>query len=159
MHKFSKDIAAYICKRSGKVDLGELSLDTQMLTVLMELNGQKMIKDIGKDLNITISNLREILNKLYALNLFEIIHKPLPIIGSDLYDYLKEQFSLAVGPLSETIIEDEIHDMGEQLNKMPIHRLSHLVLLLARQIPRAEKRIAFQHVMMGKIKNIYSASL
>ncbi len=40
------------------------------------------------------------------------------------------------------------------LKTIPCHRAAELVDLLARQIPRKEKRIAFQEAMLKKIKEI-----
>jgi hypothetical protein len=67
-------------------------------------------------------------------------------------DYLKAQLSVATGPIAEVLIEDATEDLGARPSEIPRHQVAELIDILSRQIPREEKRVAFQQAMLEKIK-------
>ena len=76
------------------------------------------------------------------------------MIDKEFFDFLKVQLNLAVGPIAEFLIEDEIQELGGEPTKIPIHHAAELVDSLARQVRRKEKRILFQQAMIKKINEI-----
>jgi hypothetical protein len=153
MDLFSDDFSTTILKGSIKSDLGEFSLDSQMLRVLMELNGQKDLASVARSLEMKMGTLKEVILKLDKLKLIE--KKATPMLDNNFLDFLKNQLNMAVGPIAEYLIEDEIQELGGESNTIPIHRAAELVDLLAKQILRKEKRVAFQQAMIKKIKEIH----
>ncbi|MDF1593397.1 MAG: hypothetical protein P1P89_17935 [Desulfobacterales bacterium] len=81
-------------------------------------------------------------------------HRPNSFLDNEFFDYLKMQLSLAVGPIAEYLIEDEIQGFGGDLAKVPRHRAAELADRLSRQIQRQENKIAFQQALVKKIKEI-----
>ena len=148
----SDDFSAMIFKGTVKRDLGEFSLDSRMLRVLMELDGKKDLALVARSLNMNIETLKEILTKLDGLQLIEKVEKIIPMLDKDFFIFLNEQLNEAVGPIAEYLIEDEIQELGMEPTKIPIRRSAELVDLLARQIIRQEKRIVFQQAMIKSIK-------
>ncbi len=153
MDVFAGDISALVLKRSIKGDIDEFSLDGQMLKVLMELDGEKNIKTVAQAINMETEALREVITKLYHIKLVEIVQKKVPLLDKAFFDFLTVQLSIALGPIAEFLVEDEIQEFGYDLTNFPLYRAAELVNLLARQIPRKEKRLAFQQLMVEKIKN------
>ncbi len=151
MDVLSGDISGHVFRRSLKADLGEVSLDRQMLNVMVELDGKKDGAAIAAALNISLASLKQILIKLMNLDLLESVNTTVKTVPTELWDQLKDSLSEAMGPLADVIIDDEVLDMGEHKGGFPFHRLPELVELLARQIPREEKRIVFQQAMIRKI--------
>ena len=154
MDIFSGDFSSLIFKGSIKEDLAEFSLNSLMLKVFMELNGKKDLASIHRSLNINMEELKDVLVKLNELHLIEKVEKVSPILDKHFFDFLKTHLSLAMGPIAEFLIEDEIQELGEKPTKVPCHRAAELVELLARQIPREDKRVPFQQAMVKKIKEI-----
>jgi len=74
------------------------------------------------------------------------------MLNKEFFNFLVAQLSFALGPLAEFLIEEEIREFGDDPAKIPRRRSAELVNLLARQIPRKEKRVAFQQAMVLKIK-------
>ena len=151
---FSGDISAMVLKASIKGNLGEYSLDTHMLKVLMELDGRKNLATVARALNINMATLRKLLMSLDKLSLLEQVESATPMLDNAFYDVLRTQLSVAMGPIAEILIEDEVQDMGLEINRVPQYRAAELVDALARQIPREEKRVAFQQAMVKKLREI-----
>ncbi|MCF8093764.1 MAG: hypothetical protein K9J79_00225 [Desulfobacteraceae bacterium] len=151
---FSGDISRMVLKRTVHADLGEVSLDSQMLQVLMELDGKKNLGQVAQSLNMSMKNLRQIINNLHDLTLCEQAKESMPTLGKDFFDFLSSQLSQAMGPIADVVIEDEISQMGENPESFPAHRAVELVDLLARQILREERKVAFQQSMVKKLREI-----
>lgn len=148
------DISALVFKRSIRGDLGKFSLDSQMLKVLMELDGDKSLNTVSRTINMDMETLREVIIRLNHINLIEKVEKKSFALNKAFFDFLTAQLSLALGPIAEFLIEDEIRELGYDPTNFPFQRTAELVNILARQIPRDEKRLVFQQVMVEKIKKI-----
>lgn len=151
----SDDLYIMVFRRVISDDLGEFSLNSQMLSVLVELNGRKSIGEIGSRVGLNMGTMREVISGLIQLKLIEPIEGAIHMLDRDFFAYLNAQLSLAIGPLAEVLIEDAVSDLGHNPSKFPIHRAAELVDMLAHQIRREEKRIIFQRAMLEKIKEKY----
>jgi hypothetical protein len=154
MQVLAGDISKLVLKRTVRADLGEVSLDSEMLQVLMELDGKNNLGQVARSLNMNMKNLRIILNKLYKLHLCEAARDAISTLGRDFFNYLSAELSRAMGPIADVVIEDEISEMGENQAKFPAHRAAELVDMLARQILREERKVAFQQAMVKKLREI-----
>lgn len=154
MVDLSGDISYLVLKGSVGTDLGEVSLDSQMLQVLMQLDGQKDLATVGRTLNLTMSSLKGIVTRLVDLNLVQELQGAAPILGGDFIRSLSDELSKAMGPIAEVVLEDEIDAMGENPDRIPQHRAAELINRLANQIPREEKRVPFQQSMVNFLKQI-----
>jgi hypothetical protein len=153
MAPFSGDISALVFKGSVKGDLDEFSLDSQMLRVLMSLDGKKNLASVSRSINMNLETLKEVLMRLQKIQLIEKVEAAVPMLNDDFFTFLKNQLSVALGPLAEFLIEDEIQTLSDVPGQLPFHhRAAELVNLLARQIPRQENKIVFQQAMAQKIK-------
>jgi len=152
MDLFSGDLSVLVFRGSVKGDLAEFSLDSQMLKVLLELNGKKNLASVSRAIPMDIGTLRKVITRLNDLQLVEQVEIAIPLLNRDFFDYLTVHLSMALGPIAEFLIEDEIQEFCDDPKKVPIHRAAELVNLLARQVPRKEKRVAFQQAMVQKIK-------
>jgi hypothetical protein len=152
MAPFSGDISALVFKGSVKGDLDEFSLDSQMLRVLMSLDGKKNLASVSRSINMNLETLKEVFIRLHKIQLIEKVEVAVPMLNDDFFTFLKNQLSVALGPIAEFLIEDEIQTLSDVPGQLPFHRAAELVNLLARQIPRPENRVVFQQAMAQKIK-------
>lgn len=148
------DMSNLVLKRVLNSDLGEVSLDSSMLNTLMQIDGVKTLGDISKQLKIDITTLKEVVLRLEKLKLIEADVSTIPTLGDSFFQTLAEELAVAMGPMAEILIEDEIQAMGIDKNNIPVHRGAELVDVLAREIPRDEKRIQFQQKMLKILKNL-----
>ncbi|MHA1509322.1 MAG: hypothetical protein ACTSO6_11530 [Promethearchaeota archaeon] len=152
MDILSGEISSMIFERVVKHDIGDFSLDSQMLSVVTELDGKKSLGIIAKKTGFSMGVMREVVSKLLRLELIEPIEDVVSEVDELFFSYLKEQLSLAVGPIAEIIIEEEITDLGYDPLKFPSKRAAELVDLVSREIQREEKKTLFKQNMIKENK-------
>jgi hypothetical protein len=148
----SARISTMVFKRLLRDDLGDFSLDQRMLTVFMELDGQKNLSDVAQKAGLNMSSMREVISKLLELKLIAKIEEEVFYMDDDFIEYLFGQLSLAVGPIAQVLIEDEIEELGFGVSNFPTHRAAELVDRLSREIRREAKRTVFRRNMINKIQ-------
>jgi len=140
-----------VFKRIKRDDLGEFSLDSQMLNVIMELDGKKTLAAIAEKMGMKMSAMKEAISKLLQLNLIEPVEGAVPMLDKDFFDYLNAQLTTAIGPIAHVLIEDAVIDLDHSVSQFPIHRAAELVDLLAQQIRREDRKADFKQNMIKKI--------
>jgi hypothetical protein len=149
------DVGRLIYKRVLRKDLGEFSLDSRMLNILMELDGKKSLQVLSQRLGMSMAEIRGAMQKLANLHVVERIREPgAAVVPWEFFDYLNAQLSLAVGPIAGILIEDTVVDLGKRISGFPVPLVAELVDLLARQIRRKEKGVAFRQNMVRKMKEM-----
>ena len=152
MDATSGDLSALVFKRVPAQNLGEFSLDGQMLSVLMEVDGRQSVGAIAQKLGMTLGTIRPVVSRLLDLKLIEAGEGSLSVLDAEFLDHLRSRLALAVGPIAEVLIEDAAGDLGYTPERFPTHRAAELVDLLARQIRREEKMTEFKQEMVGMIR-------
>jgi predicted small metal-binding protein len=148
----SAGISTMVFKRLLREDQGDFLLDQKMLTVFMELDGQKNLGAVASKAGLNMSSMREVISKLLQLKLIEKVEENIHFLDNDFIEYLFGQFSLAVGPIAQVLIEDETQDLGFSVSQFPIQRIAELVDRLSREIRRDEKKTEFKRNMINKIR-------
>jgi len=149
----SGGVAGLVFKQSIRGDLGKLSLDGQMLSVLMSFDGKKTLGQVAQQSGITLGAIRPIVARLIKYKLIEPVETQENVVDQDFMAYLVSQLSVAIGPLGGIIVEDGLEDLGYTKTNFPTHRTAELVNLLSQEIQREDKRIQFKQVMLKKIKD------
>lgn len=148
----SSELSAMVFKRVIRQDIGEFPLNHQMLSVFMELDGKAPLGAIARKTGLNMSSMREIIAQLMQNGLVEKEDQKIIMLDKDFFEYLVGQLSLAVGPIAQVLIEDEVENLGYQLSRFPAHRVAELIEKLAREIRREEKKSVFLKVMATKIR-------
>lgn len=148
----SGDLSALVFRRVSARSLGEVSLDGRMLSVLMEVDGRQSAGAIAQKLGMDLGALRPVVNGLLEQRLIEADEKALAVLDVAFLARLKNRLALALGPIAEVLVEDAAEDLGYPPERFPTHRAAELVDLLARQIPREDKRTAFKQEMVDLIR-------
>ena len=140
MNVLAADMSKLVLKRTVRADLGEVSLDSEMLQVLMELDGTKNLGQVAQSLNMNLKQLRLILNRLYKLHLCETAKEAVPKLSKSFFHYLSAELSRAMGPIADVVIEDEIREMENvRLNFQPTAPLSWWICWPVRSSGKREK--------------------
>ena len=151
MNDLTGDIANLVFVRKIDPKAGTLSLDIQLLNVLMLLDGSETMAMVARKLNIRIAELREYLIKLNQLNLIGRSEKAIPAVDNDFFDELEKDLIDIMGPIAGALIDDTINLMRAERNSFPRSRATELVELLASKILIEEKRIKFLEDMKAKM--------
>jgi hypothetical protein len=146
------EVSGVVFRRANRQDLQEFSLDSQMLTVLMQLDGKKSSDVIAEDLGLDMGTMTEITARLLHVQLIEPVQDTISMLDGNFFDFLHNQLSLAIGPIAGVLIEEGLNDLGLDVHRFPKHRAAELVDLLAREIHRDEKRDLFKQSMITKIR-------
>jgi hypothetical protein len=155
MDSYSGDITKLVFRKVLRGDLGEVSLDGQTLTILMQLDGHKSLGQIAQATGMTMIQARACISKLLKLKLIVPAQSSVPEAPlQDFLAFLKRQLALAVGPIAEVLIDDAAEEMGVTIPTLPLARVPEMVEIIAGYIPREEKKLAFQSAMLGKIRQL-----
>jgi predicted transcriptional regulator len=148
----SSELSSMVFKRAVRQDIGEFSLDHQMLSVFMELDGKAPLGAVAQKTGLNMSSMREIIAKLMQNGLVEKVDPKIVMLDKDFFDYLMAHLSLAVGPIAPVLIEDEVENLGYELSRFPGHHVAELIDNLAQEIRRQEKMNVFLKMMATKIR-------
>jgi len=148
----SGGVAGLVFKQAIRGDLGKLSLDGQMLNVLMHFDGKKTLGQVAQDLGIEFSAIRPIVARLVKFKLVERVEAVVNAVDQEFITFLVSQLSVAIGPLGGIVVDDGLEDLGFNKTNFPAHRTAELINLLSQEIQREDKRIQFKQVMLKKIK-------
>ena len=120
----SSEMSSTVFKRIVRDDIGEFPLNHQMLAVFMELDGKAPLSAIAQKTGLNMSTMREIIAKLMQNGLVEKVDREIVTLDKDFFDYLVSHLSLALGPIAQVLIEDEVHNLGYQISRFPGHRVA-----------------------------------
>jgi predicted transcriptional regulator len=148
----SSELSAMVFKRVVRQDLGKFQLDHKMLSVFMELDGKAPLAVVAQKTGMNMSSMRDVIAKLMQNGLVEKADREIVMLDKDFFDYLVAHFSLAVGPIAQVLIEDEVENMGYELSGVPAHRAAELIDTLAQEIRREEKKTVFLKMLATKIR-------
>jgi hypothetical protein len=148
----SGGVTGMVFKPVIRGELGKLSLDGQMLSVLMMMDGKKTLGQVAQQAGINLVDIRQIITKLINLKLVESVVRAVSIVDQEFFDYLVSRMAMALGPLGEIIVEDGLEELGFNKNNFPSLRIAELVNFLSQEIPREDKRIEFKQTMLRKIR-------
>ncbi len=152
MELSSGGVAGLVFKQVIRGDLGKLSLDGQMLSVLMNLDGKKTLGQVAEELGLNLATIRPIVAKLIKFKLLERVELAINAVDQEFISFIISQLSVAIGPLGGIVVEDGLEDLGFTKKNFPTHRTAELINLLSQEIQREDKRIQFKQVMLKKIK-------
>jgi len=148
-----EDISYLVFRPNFKKDATEMSLDGQTLGILMELDGKKEISVVRRALNMDMGTMRAALSRMLELGLVEIVDKSVP---PEFVVFLTKELSKAAGPIAEVLLEDVAIEIGINVSSIPQHRVAELVDALSRYIPSDERKAAFTHSMLNRLKQLKS---
>jgi hypothetical protein len=155
MDNYSGDISSLVFRKVLRGDLGEVSLDGQTLTILMQLDGRKSLGQIAQATGMTMIQARACVSKLLKFKLVVPAQSTVPEAPlQEFLIFLKLQLALAVGPIAEVLVDDAAEEMGVTLATLPLNRAPEMVEIIAGYIPREEKRLGFQSALLGKIRQL-----
>ncbi|MBW1981523.1 MAG: hypothetical protein JRJ12_09890 [Deltaproteobacteria bacterium] len=147
----SRELPGLFFRKVIRDDMGNVSLDPQMMRLLLAIDENKPISQVAKEVGMNLPTLRENLIKLANTGLVEHVEKDGEVLKEEFIHSLKDALTVAVGPMADLLIEEGIDEIGVSQSRISKHLAPELINYLARQIPREDKRIEFQKAMIKKI--------
>lgn len=152
MELSSGGMAGMIFKPAVRVDFGKLSLDGQMLSVLMNLDGKMTLGQVAQKVGISLGDIQPVISQLLNLSLVERVEQAVSVVDPEFMAFTIARMAIAIGPLGEIIVEDGLDDLGFGKTDFPTQRVAELIIVLSQEIQREDKRIEFKQAMLSKIK-------
>lgn len=152
MSASSGGVADLVLKRILKEDIGKLTLNGDMLNVLISLDGKKTLGQVAQQTGMSLVDIRPIVVELAKLKLIAKVEKSADIADQEFFEYITSMLSMAIGPLGEIVVEDGVEDLGYSKQNFPQKKCAELVNLLAQEIQREDKRVEFKERMLTKIR-------
>ena len=152
MDVLSGNISSMVFKQVVTEGTGDITLDSSLLNVFLALNGKKNLGIIAKETGLNMGEIGNAISRLLQLKLTESAAEDILMADDEFFNFLNTQLSLAVGPVAEILIDDEIANMDHGISKFPAFRAAELVEILAMTIEREEKRSVFKLSMVNKLK-------
>lgn len=149
-----EEIASKMFRRLDIDDIGEYSLDDQMLTILMNLDDEKNIGTIAQDTGLPVDITHEALLRLAELKFVESPDDEEAVLDPTFFDTLGTQLALAIGPIARLIVEETVDDLGHTISSFPAVQAAELVNLLSREIQNDEEKGRFKVDMIHIINGI-----
>jgi hypothetical protein len=145
------DLSEKVFKRTNYKMAGEFSLDGQMLSALMELDGKKTVGTVADRMGLDMNAMDSLVSRLLEIKLIEPVGETAAMVDGEFFDHLLHQLSIAVGPIARILIEDGVGDIGHSPSRFPRKHAAELVELLSHDIQREEKRNLFKISMLRYI--------
>ncbi len=142
------DLSLLFFKKSIRVDAGSLTLDSDMIRVLFAVDEDKDMAQVAMETGMDPMMLRSVLSRLLDLGVIEPVAKTVRYMDRAFYDVLRRNLAVAVGPMSDFILEDILADMAISPGRIPVHRAVDLVRKTGEQIPDQNTRTRFEETML-----------
>ena len=152
MDVLSGNISSMVFKQAVTGTVDDITLDSSLLNVLLELDGKKNLGIVAQKTGLNMGELRDAISRLLQLKVVESAAEAILMADEEFFNFLNTQLSFAVGPIAEVLIEDEIVNMDHDILKFPASKAAELVEMLAMTIEREEKRSVFKLNMVNKLK-------
>lgn len=146
------DISNLVFRQVLKNDVGDISIDGQLLGIFLELDGEKDLNAVARKGKLSLGEMRAVISKLLGMEIIELVDKQEAFLDRDFLDYLSRQLAEAVGPIADVLVEDHVAESGFRLSNVPVSQAAVLVDALAREIQREEKKEVFKINMVEKMK-------
>lgn len=147
----TRDFPRLYFRKVIRDDIGRVSMDADMMRLLMVVDENKNVTQIAKESGMKLANLETALSNLIKAGLLERVERVVEYLNDNFLLELKENLTIAIGPMADLIIEDILDEMDLPESEVPKYLGAELIHNLASQIPRKEKRLQFQEVMMAKL--------
>ncbi len=145
-----------IYKLSTTAPPGEVSLKPESWRILAQVNGERTIAEIAQAIGMDEAAATQVALSLYQAGVLEISQgKVAPTratVDGSFFDQVTQRLAVAMGPLAEIVIDEEIENLGESRKEFPRERIPDLVERVSQAILDDAKRIRFQQAMLETIR-------
>ena len=146
------EMAQMIFKQSLPDGFFEFKCTTHMLKILVALDGSSNLAAIVQKTGLPQKGAEEALLQLLQLKLVTTARGNGVFLDESFLEFLKTQPSAAVGPIAEFLAEDAAKDLGHDILSFPAVKAADLVMALAKDIQREDKKLIFKQQMIARIK-------
>lgn len=147
-----QELSEMVFRKSENVNISDLSLDIKMQNIYWAMDGSRDLKTVAREDAYDLEELTANVQNLLKMGLLETSQVMPGVVDKETLDMLTQNFSRAIGPMADIIVEDTISDMGYSLSSLPNQKLEQLINQLALEIRDVEGSENFKSSMSHLIK-------
>jgi len=135
----------------------EVTLRSAEWAIITQLDGHKTIKEIAGILALSLEEAFNLFNGLYEKELIKIISTDRikeEFVNDDFFETLEKQLTTVIGPVAPFVLEDTLWAMDTGKDRFRMDRIPELIENLSDEITDEDKKVAFQQLMLSKIKGM-----
>ena len=140
-------------KAAGEISR-DVTVDADMLKVLMALDGKKTVREVSVEVDMGVSVFKSTFRKLYKLGLIEKAGEDQACVTASFVEQMRETLVQLIGPLGSVLVDDAAEDMGWAVSRIPVDRVADFVVAVAREIPGDQQSNAFKKKMIEEIRTL-----
>ncbi|GAB4350931.1 MAG: hypothetical protein Kow006_14310 [Gammaproteobacteria bacterium] len=151
----AKEVSVMVFRRVSSRGAEELASDPVALRVLRLLDGKRDLATVAREAELEFSQAIKVITQLCKMKLAEsagINPRSKKLVNADFMKELAAHYSLAVGPISQVMIEDTVTELGYTLEAIPESAVINLVYRLSEFIQEPDRRDAFEAAMQPWIE-------
>ena len=152
MNAISGDISPMVFRQVVREDGKKVTLNSRLLQVFLELDGKKALDTVARNIGLSMADMRSAVVRLISLGLIEKVENDIQFLDSEFFSLLQAQLLLAVGPIADILIEEELGVFGYTAERIPADQAERLVEQLSLNIQRPDKREAFLNSVVEIMK-------
>jgi predicted transcriptional regulator len=130
-------------------DSGEISLDADMIRLLIAVDENKSLYQIAEEVDMEKTTVKTTLSKLLEQRLIEPVKKDIPYLDRAFLEALRVNLSKIIGPIAEILIEDVVAEMNLINSEIPKNQAAELINNLSLEIPEEKDRLEFKKSMLA----------
>ena len=139
-----------------RTDNDEISLDADMIRLLIAIDENKSLNQIAEEVDMSGSEFKSTLSRLLEQGLIEPVQKKLMVLDKSFLEMLRVNLSKAIGPIAEILIEDVAEEMQLEPSAIPINQAAELITQLSLEVPDEESQIQFKKSMITILNKMRS---
>ena len=146
------DISTAVLKRALREDQDRVAMDSQMLTVLLEVDGVRPVAELGQGLGMSPGVVRDVAGRLLDADLVALVQAPARTLEAGFLGALEQELAMAIGPIAPIVAEESAAEIGHVLESFPVAQGAQLIERAAREVPREDKKLIFKQKMLQHLK-------
>lgn len=139
----------------------EVTLQPKEWVIVALSQKQLSLSEIARQTKIDINDVLKIADGLEKQDLVRLYDKEISTVEKDekyvpplFWKTLTSELTPYIGPVAESVIEDEIESLGNTKERFPYDKTSILIEQVSREIDEKSRRIGFQKKMIDVLKRM-----
>ena len=135
----------------------EISLSSLEWGVITQIDGQKTVREIARNLALTLEETYQLIGSLRKKGLIYFDHEVetrVEYVSERFLKKITEKLTSYVGPVAQYLTHDILTELNIEMDKLPKNRAPEFIELLSDEISDEKKKINFQREMLTLLKEL-----
>jgi DNA-binding transcriptional MocR family regulator len=151
----NKAAALYFRKKIRK-DLQTVSLNADMIRLLLAVDERKSLYQIAAELEMDAATIKTNLKRLLEQGLIESISKASGLMENSFLPAVRMNLARVIGPMADIVVEDSVAELNLDAAGIQLEQAAELINRLALEIPDEDDRIRFKKSMIPVLNQVKS---